>query len=112
MNKQQKQAFEVLSKRIVDEADVARLDAFLQGKDIKESPRNPCMNDSDIIKICDLYSEGYNKFQELMQRDIWEKVPERTRMLECEMKKEYGGYEYMHHWITNYVLSILTAHCK
>lgn len=109
MNKQQKQAFEVLSKRIVDEADVARLNSFLQVKDIKESTSNTCMNDSDIIKICDLYSEGYTKFQELMQKDIWEVVPERTRMLECEMKKEYGGYEYMHGWITNYVLSILMA---
>lgn len=109
MNKQQKQAFEALRKRIVDEADVARLNSCLQGIDIKESASNHCMNDSDIIKICDLYSEGYNKFQELMQKDIFEVVPERTRMIECEMKKEYGGYEYMHGWITNYVLSILMA---
>ena len=109
MNKQQKQEFEILSKRIVDEADVERLNSFLQRKDIKDSTSNPCMNDSDIIKICDLYSEGYTKFQELMKKDIWEVVPERTRMIECEMKKEYGGYEYMHGWITNYVLSILMA---
>ena len=107
MNKQQKQAFEALSKRIVDEAYVERLNSLLQVKDIKESTINPCMNDSNIIKICDLYSEGYTKFQELMQKDIWEVVPERTKMIECETKKEYGGYEYMHGWITNYVLSIL-----
>ena len=109
MNKQQEQEFKALSKRVVDEADVERLNSFLKGKDIKESTINHCMNDSDIIKICDLYSDGYTKFQELMQKDIWEVVPERTRMIECEMKKEYGGYEYMHGWITNYVLSVLMA---
>lgn len=48
MNKQQKQAFEVLSKRIVDEADVARLDAFLQGKDIKEPTSIHCMNEDFV----------------------------------------------------------------
>ena len=108
MNKQQKQALDALRKRM-DEADVERLNSLLQGKDIKESTINPFMNDSDIIKICDLYSEGYTKFQELMQKDIWDVVPERTRMIECEMQKEYGGYEYMHGWITNYVLSVLMA---
>lgn len=49
MNKQQKQAFEALSKRIVDEADVARLDSFLQGKDIKEYTSNSCMNEDFVI---------------------------------------------------------------
>ena len=48
MSNQQKQAFEILSKRIVDEADVARLDSFLQGKDIKEYTSNPCMNEDFV----------------------------------------------------------------
>lgn len=54
MDKQQKQAFEVLSKRIVDEADVARLDAFLQGKDIKESTSKPCMNEEQALQELNL----------------------------------------------------------
>lgn len=65
------------------------------------------MNKEDIIKICDLYKEGYEKLCDIMNTNMNAYCKERDEMLEAELAKKGGGHEYVHNWAKNYVLDNL-----